>query len=117
MRQESFPNTNRLRDLSFGEKLSTQKAKTQKDKSWQSSVLQDPNLIKHVVVLMMENRSFDHVLGYLSLKDIRTFQNQVNTEGRLTPVETLRMENDYFNPDVNGLSQEIIRKFSVEEIL
>jgi phospholipase C len=24
--------------------------------------------IKHVVVLMLENRSFDHVLGYLSLE-------------------------------------------------
>ena len=28
--------------------------------------------IDHVVVLMMENRSFDHVLGYLKLDDVRT---------------------------------------------
>jgi len=28
--------------------------------------------IDHIVVLMMENRSFDHVLGYLSLEEGRT---------------------------------------------
>jgi phospholipase C len=27
----------------------------------------DLNLIKTIVVVMMENRSFDHMLGYLSL--------------------------------------------------
>ncbi|MFB3148801.1 MAG: alkaline phosphatase family protein, partial [Thermodesulfobacteriota bacterium] len=30
------------------------------------------NKIKHIVVLMLENRSFDHMLGYLSLKKGRT---------------------------------------------
>lgn len=47
-----------------------------------------PNLSKidHIVVLMMENRSFDHVLGHLSLEDI--------------------------NKEVNGLTQDVIRQFS-----
>ena len=50
--------------------------------TWQS-----PNLdkIQHIVVLMMENRSFDHVLGYLSMA------------GR---------------QDVNGLSPEILARFN-----
>jgi len=46
-----------------------------------------PNLdkIEHIVVLMMENRSFDHILGYLSL------------EGGKTDVDglTKEMHNDY----------------------
>jgi phospholipase C len=38
---------------------------------------QDPNVanldkIDHIVVLMMENRSFDHILGYLTLEENRT---------------------------------------------
>ena len=37
----------------------------------------DPNLanlgkIDHIVVLMLENRSFDHMLGYLTLEAGRT---------------------------------------------
>jgi phospholipase C len=37
----------------------------------------DLSLIKTVVVVMMENRSFDHLLGYLSLDP----QNWKNVEG------------------------------------
>src|SRR5882724_1950348 len=29
------------------------------------------NKIEHIVVLMLENRSFDHILGYLTLEDGR----------------------------------------------
>lgn len=47
-----------------------------------------PNLAKidHIVVLMMENRSFDHVLGHLSL--------------------------DGLNTEVDGLTPDIIKRFS-----
>jgi phospholipase C len=47
----------------------------------------DQNLrkIDHVVVLMMENRSFDHMLGFLTIEQGRT-----DIEG-----PTLAMKNDY----------------------
>jgi phospholipase C len=47
--------------------------------------------LKHVVVLMMENRSFDHMLGYLK-------QDWPNLDG-LTGNET--------NPDINGQLQSV----------
>jgi len=34
--------------------------------------------IQHIVVLMMENRSFDHTLGYLSLPDYADRKRPVN---------------------------------------
>lgn len=52
-----------------------------------------PNLSKidHIVVLIMENRSFDHVLGYLS----------AGTKPK--------------NPNVNGLTGAVIQAFSTDE--
>jgi len=54
------------------------------------AVAPDPMLanldkIEHIVVLMMENRSFDHILGYLSLENGRT-----DVDGL-----TKQMHNDY----------------------
>ena len=34
--------------------------------------------IKHIVVLMLENRSFDHMLGYLKLSGRRPELNQLS---------------------------------------
>src|SRR4051794_41937568 len=47
----------------------------------------DDNLrkIDHIVVLMMENRSFDHMLGFLTIE-----QGREDIEG-----PTLAMKNDY----------------------
>lgn len=54
-----------------------------------------PNLVKidHIVVLVMENRSFDHVLGYLSLAGA-------------PPRPAI-------NPNVDGLTQAVINQFSL----
>jgi phospholipase C len=40
--------------------------------------------VKHIVVMMMENRSFDHMLGYLDLLD---GQKEVNGLSRAKPIE------------------------------
>jgi phospholipase C len=68
-----------------------------------------PNLSKidHIVVLMMENRSFDHVLGYLSLEPPPVTSG--GTPGALPDV-TL---NGAINPNVDGLTRRIVEKFSV----
>jgi phospholipase C len=70
-----------------------------------------PNLAKidHIVVLMMENRSFDHVLGYLSL-EIPPVATPVI--GMIGPDITL---NRAINPNVDGLTNQIIEDFSVGE--
>jgi phospholipase C len=69
-----------------------------------------PNLaadkIEHIIVLMMENRSFDHVLGYLSLENPPV----VNSAAAFPPV--LSPLNGAINPDVDGLTNQIITKFS-----
>jgi phospholipase C len=67
-----------------------------------------PNLAKidHIVVLMMENRSFDHVLGYLSLEKPPVIGGAL--AGAL-PVVT---SNGSINPNVDGLTSQIIEKFS-----
>ena len=38
------------------------------------------NKIEHIVVLMMENRSFDHMLGYLNLENGRARKNERRTK-------------------------------------
>ena len=43
--------------------------------------------IKHIVVVMMENRSYDHVLGYRSRKDIRDGADGLTTR-MVTAIET-----------------------------
>jgi phospholipase C len=48
--------------------------------------------LKHIVVLMMENRSFDHMLGYLKAKDPRIdgvdgTETNPDTTGALIPVQ------------------------------
>ena len=69
-----------------------------------------PNLatdkIEHIIVLMMENRSFDHVLGYLSLENPPV----VNSATGFLPV--VSAPNGAINPDVNGLTNQIITNFS-----
>src|SRR5688572_30147284 len=47
--------------------------------------------IDHIVVLMLENRSFDHMLGYLSLHG-----NRKDVDGLTTKLKPNRFEgNDY----------------------
>ncbi|MFM2394129.1 MAG: hypothetical protein RLZZ546_2111, partial [Bacteroidota bacterium] len=61
--------------------------------TWKSPLLtDDPDKIKHIIVLMMENRSFDHVLGYLSLKD---------------------KNGEIINRNVEGLTPKVIKNYSV----
>lgn len=48
------------------------------------ATLDNLNRIEHIVVLMMENRSFDHVLGYLTLENGRTDVDGLTTEMRNT---------------------------------
>src|SRR6266853_5897858 len=52
-----------------------------------------PNLdkIEHIVVLMMENRSFDHVLGYLTLELGRT-----DVDGLTKDLRNTYQGKDYF---------------------
>ena len=73
----------------------------------QHSEQADANLAKigHVVVMMLENRSFDHMLGYLSLTGRRTdidglrpgFANQY--QGRDYPVHHLGTTALEMDPD------------------
>ncbi|MBV9504670.1 MAG: alkaline phosphatase family protein [Acidobacteriia bacterium] len=60
--------------------------------------------LKHIVVLMLENRSFDHMLGYLMAHDPRidgVDGNQTNpdTTGKLIPVEPLAKYQSQLQPD------------------
>lgn len=66
--------------------------------TWHSVNLTNPDNIKHIVVLMMENRSFDHVLGHLSLPQTGS------RSGSQPPI----------NAAVDGLTSDIIRDFSVD---
>src|SRR5437588_473386 len=54
-----------------------------------------PDRIKHVFVLMMENRSFDHLLGFSNIQGIDAVTMQPTT------IEGLDPAND-FNLDLNG---------------
>src|SRR5437868_14298099 len=54
-----------------------------------------PDRIKHVFVLMMENRSFDHLLGFSNIQGIDAITMQPTT------IEGLDPAND-FNLDLNG---------------
>ncbi|MBC7934274.1 MAG: hypothetical protein H7Y86_02790 [Rhizobacter sp.] len=78
--------------------------------TWSSPMLTSyPDKIKHIVVLMMENRSFDHVLGYLSLE--RPLVN--NVAARPGPGGMPDMvPGNAWNADVNGLTNDIIAEFS-----
>ncbi len=51
--------------------------------------------IEHIVVLMLENRSFDHMLGYLSLPPAQGGKGRQDVDG-LTGQET--------NVDDNGVA-------------
>src|SRR5690606_14913362 len=76
--------------------------------SWVSEELtKDPNKIKHIVVLMMENRSFDHVLGYLSLPNANTSCAEDENDNTFS--------SPAINPEVNGLAPNIIEEFSDNE--
>lgn len=78
--------------------------------TWRSPLLtNDPGKIKHIVVLMMENRSFDHVLGYLSLE--RPLENAPAANAGLGNAGI----SNAINPDVNGLTNKIITQFSDDE--
>lgn len=60
--------------------------------------------INHIVVLMLENRSFDHMLGYLRLKGNRTdvdglTGNEVNEYPKGTPHQPKQMVETSFSPD------------------
>jgi hypothetical protein len=60
--------------------------------------------LKHIVVLMMENRSFDHMLGYLMAQDPRIdgvdgTQTNPDTTGVLVPVQPLAQYQSQLQPD------------------
>jgi phospholipase C len=60
--------------------------------------------LKHIVVLMMENRSFDHMLGYLMAQDSRIdgvdgTQTNPDTTGVLIPVQPLAQYQSQLQPD------------------
>ncbi len=57
----------------------------------------DLGLIDTIVILMMENRSFDHMLGYLSLLDMATGKCR-----RLTDCETIRRGSTKLRIQWNG---------------
>lgn len=59
--------------------------------------------IDHIVVLMLENRSFDHMLGYLSLPPAQGGKGRTDVDG-LTGNET--------NQDANGTSFPVARMTS-----
>lgn len=69
-----------------------------------------PNLaidkIEHIIVLMMENRSFDHVLGYLSIENPPVLSSVTAFPPVISPF------NGAINPDVDGLTNQIIARFS-----
>src|SRR3954468_86663 len=60
--------------------------------------------LKHIVVLMMENRSFDHMLGYLKAVDSRIHgidgtQTNPDTEGKTIPAQPLAEYQSQLQPD------------------
>jgi phospholipase C len=60
--------------------------------------------LKHIVVLMMENRSFDHMLGYMKATDPRIdgvdgTQTNPDTTGVLVPVTPLAQYQSQLQPD------------------
>src|ERR1700693_1600280 len=60
--------------------------------------------LKHIVVLMMENRSFDHMLGYLQAQDPRIdgvtgAETNPDTTGAATPVQPLAQYQSQLQPD------------------
>src|SRR5579871_6648422 len=60
--------------------------------------------LKHIVVLMMENRSFDHMLGYLMAQDTRIdgvdgTQTNPDTTGAQVPVQPLAQYQAQLQPD------------------
>ena len=62
--------------------------------------------LKHIVVLMMENRSFDHMLGGMMKQDPRInglTGNETNpdTDGNLVPVQPLAEHRGQLDPDPN----------------
>jgi phospholipase C len=63
------------------------------NETWNAPNLSNPDNIKHIVVLMMENRSFDHVTGYLSLPGVK---------GPL-PI----------NSEVNGLTEQLLNTYKI----
>src|SRR3954466_11379131 len=62
--------------------------------------------LKHVVVLMMENRSFDHMLGSLRAEDPRINgltgqENNLDTTNEPAPVKPLAEFQSQLDPDPN----------------
>jgi len=60
--------------------------------------------LKHIVVLMMENRSFDHMLGYLKAQDPRIdgvdgTQTNPDPNGTQAPVQPLAAPQGQLDPD------------------
>ncbi len=60
--------------------------------------------LKHIVVLMMENRSFDHMLGYMMAQDARIdgvdgTQTNPDSTGALVPVQPLAQYQSQLQPD------------------
>lgn len=57
--------------------------------------------IDHIVVLMMENRSFDHMLGYL-----RKEGGRIDVDGLASPSDTRKDHNRYPLPEAVGVTQD-----------
>jgi phospholipase C len=62
---------------------------------WSGGVIND-NRIKHVFVLMLENRSFDHMLGYSGIRG----RNAETLE--MTDIDGIKQELPHANPDYKG---------------
>lgn len=70
--------------------------------------------LKHIVVLMMENRSFDHMLGYMQAQDPRIdgvdgTQTNPDTTGAKVPVQPLAEYQSQLDPDPGQGLDEIGR--------
>ena len=53
--------------------------------------------IKHVFVLMLENRSFDHMLGFSGITGTDAYSGQLTAINGLNPIESNRYEGQTFN--------------------
>ena len=68
--------------------------------------------LKHIVVLMMENRSFDHMLGYMQAQDPRIdgvdgTQTNPDTTGAKVPVQPLAEYQSQLDPDPGHHFQDV----------
>jgi|SRR5665213_552338 len=71
----------------------------------------DLSKIKTIVVVMMENRSFDHMLGYLSLppfnrSDVNGLSNNPDWLARFTNIDQSQSYQPFLNPDAYDMPDD-----------